>query len=52
MDLGSLEVGKLSDIVIVAGDPLQDIKAAADVQTVIVGGGYSVADLMASFPGK
>jgi Tol biopolymer transport system component len=49
-DLGSLEVGKLADIVIVAGDPLQDIKAAADVRTVIVDGRvYSTKDLLAPY---
>jgi Tol biopolymer transport system component len=52
-DLGSLEVGKLADIVIVAGDPLQDIKAAADVRTVIVDGRvYTMAELMKPFVGK
>jgi Tol biopolymer transport system component/imidazolonepropionase-like amidohydrolase len=49
-DLGSLEPGKLADIVIVAGDPLQDIKDAAKVQTVIVDGRvYSISDLLAPY---
>jgi len=49
-DLGSVEAGKLADLVIVAGDPLRDIKDAANVQTVIVGGKvYSIADLLAPY---
>ena len=49
-DLGSLEVGKLADILIVSGDPLQDIRAAANVQTVIVDGRvYSIPELLAPF---
>jgi hypothetical protein len=37
-DLGSVEPGKLADLIIVAGDPLADISHAADVRTTIVGG--------------
>ena len=49
-DLGTLETGKLADLVIVAGDPLHDIKAAANVQYVMKNGKlYSVAELMAPF---
>jgi Tol biopolymer transport system component len=49
-DLGSLETGKLADIVIVEGDPLRDIKDAARVKTVIVDGRvHSVADLLAPY---
>jgi hypothetical protein len=49
-DLGSLEPGRLADLVLVSGDPLTDIKAAANVQFVMKGGHlYSVAELTAPF---
>ncbi len=37
-DLGTLQAGKLADLVIVNGDPLTDIKAARKVSTVIKNG--------------
>ncbi len=37
-DLGSLEVGKLADIVIVNGDPLTNLGAMDSVVAVIKGG--------------
>jgi Tol biopolymer transport system component len=37
-DLGSVEPGKLADLVMVAGDPLRDIRDAARVERVMVGG--------------
>jgi len=37
-DLGSLEVGKLADIIIVNGDPLKDLGAMDNVVAVIKGG--------------
>jgi Tol biopolymer transport system component len=54
-DLGSVEPGKLADLVFVAGDPLSDIAAARNVRSVmhngrlfaideLVGGGASVAE--------
>jgi Tol biopolymer transport system component len=49
-DLGSIEVGKLADIVMVAGDPLHDIKDAARVERVMVDGRlYSISELTAPF---
>ncbi len=49
-DLGTLEAGKLADLAIVKGDPLKDIKDAANVQFVMKDGKlYSVAELMAPF---
>ena len=49
-DLGSIEVGKLADLVMVGGDPLRDIKDAADVKSVMVDGRvYSLSDLMAPY---
>jgi imidazolonepropionase-like amidohydrolase len=49
-DLGSIEPGKLADIVMVEGDPLRDIKDAAKVRTVIVDGRvYSIPDLLTPY---
>ncbi|MFD5319958.1 amidohydrolase family protein [Streptomyces sp. NPDC127098] len=47
-DLGTVEPGKLADLVLVEGDPLADIAAAAAVRQVVVGGTvHSVDDLAA-----
>ena len=49
-DLGTLEPGKLADLIIVKGDPLKDINAAADVQCVMENGFLrSVGEVMAPF---
>ena len=49
-DLGTVEPGKLADLSIVAGDPLKDIRAAADVKFVVKSGRvYSVEELLAPF---
>jgi len=49
-DLGTVEPGKLADLTLVSGDPLTDIKAAANVRLVVKDGlVYSVEDLMAPF---
>jgi len=37
-DLGTVEKGKLADLIAVRGDPLQDVKAAAAVQFVVRNG--------------
>ena len=37
-DLGTVEVGKIADVLIVLGDPLQDLKALSNVQYVIHNG--------------
>jgi imidazolonepropionase-like amidohydrolase len=37
-DLGTIEPGKLADIIVVKGNPLFDITALADVETVVKGG--------------
>jgi len=37
-DLGTIEQGKLADLIVVNGNPLQDLKAAADVRLVIKNG--------------
>jgi Tol biopolymer transport system component/imidazolonepropionase-like amidohydrolase len=48
LDAGTLEVGKLADIVLVEGDPRKDISATFRVRQVIANGRpYTVADLIA-----
>jgi len=37
-DIGTLEVGKLADMVILGSDPLEDIKNSEDIEHVIQGG--------------
>jgi imidazolonepropionase-like amidohydrolase len=53
-DLGTLEPGKLADLIIVSGDPLKNIDDAASVQCVMVNGVLrSVGSVMAPFvPGN
>jgi imidazolonepropionase-like amidohydrolase len=43
-DLGTLEVGKVADLVILGGDPLRDEGALLDVDVVIKGGKVVVGD--------
>lgn len=51
--LGSIEPGKLADLVFVAGDPLKDIKDAAKIQRVMVDGrSYTIPELTAPFSAK
>lgn len=37
-DLGTLEAGKLADLIVVDGDPLEDLSALEDVEVVVKGG--------------
>jgi len=39
-DLGSLESGKLADLIVIPGDPLKDISALRRVDRVMVGGAW------------
>ena len=49
-DLGTVEPGKLADLVLVSGDPLSDIKDVANVQGVMKSGRmYSLPELMKPF---
>ena len=49
-DLGSVEVGKLADLAIVAGNPLADLRAAADVRYVVKNGvTISLEEILAPF---
>jgi Tol biopolymer transport system component/cytosine/adenosine deaminase-related metal-dependent hydrolase len=49
-ELGEIRRGAQADLSFVAGDPLTDIRAAADVHMVMVGGKlHTVDDLMAPF---
>jgi Tol biopolymer transport system component len=49
-DLGSIEPGKLADLIAVRGNPLSDLRATADVQIVFKNGrAYSLAEILAPF---
>ena len=51
--LGSIEVGKLADLYVVRGNPLDDIKAARDIKLVVRDGiGYDPEELLRSAEGK
>jgi imidazolonepropionase-like amidohydrolase len=50
-DLGTVEAGKLADLVFVDGDPLADITQLIDVGAVMKGGHYITReDLLTAFP--
>ncbi len=50
-DLGTLEPGKLADMVFIAGDPLTNIQDAVNVESVMKNGRlYRVEDLLKPFP--
>ncbi len=52
-DLGSVEEGKLADLVITGGDPSRDLNALSDVRMVVKNGRLSTVDeLLAPFAGS
>lgn len=51
-ELGTIEAGKLADIIIVGADPLQDIKNLRQVDTVILDGNIVDHSYHASYPGN
>ena len=51
--LGSIETSKLADLVVVRGNPLDDIKVARDIKLVVKEGAvYDPAKLLQSAEGK
>ena len=51
LDAGTIEAGKLADIVLVEGNPLADITATRHVKRVIANGRlYELADLVSGAP--
>ena len=53
LDAGTVEAGKLADLVIVDGNPLENVANAVKVKRVIANGRvYDVADLISGEPGR
>ncbi len=51
--LGTIEPGKLADLIVVAGDPLQDIRMTRRVRLVVKAGiAYDPAELLESARGR
>ena len=49
-DLGTLEVGKLADMIVVSRDPLDDLTAFRQIDLAIKGGHvYDLAEIVAQF---
>ncbi len=49
-DLGSVEVGKLADLAVIRGNPLQDVKNAANVEMVVKNGNViTLTQILAPF---
>jgi len=52
-DIGSLEVGKLADLFVVRGNPLEDVRVTDDVEWVMINGRLFEASTMnQKFPGE
>ena len=51
-NLGSVETGKLADIIIVSGDPLADIRNARKVRTVIKNGEVHTVEALLKRPAR
>ena len=49
-DLGSIEVGKIADMLLVRGNPLEDVEHAADIELIIKNGvSITVEDILARY---
>lgn len=49
-DLGSIEVGKIADMLLLRGNPLEDVRHAADIELIIKNGvGITAEDILARY---